>query len=302
MTLSRRSLLGASVIAVVAVALAAAAASPGVSAAPTWIVFSAHPDGAGAPQLFRVETTGAGLEQITKGALPAVAPSFSLVGTRIVFSRLGSGIFTVNLDGTGLQRLTANARDTYPVWSPNGKRIAFIRQHRGEWRVFTMSASGHEQQRLLKAPPAGRPSWTANGAAILIPSGGDLVKIDSQTGRVLKYFGMTLDIQTAQTLTVSPDRRTAAFVGPRRSTGPPDCGEGRCQQFGLYVAGIPKPHRPRLVVGDTGAAGWSPDGKRLAFVSKGTLTLRVLSSGAETMITTGPHVADGDAPPAWQLH
>lgn len=126
------------------------------------------------------------------------------------------------------------------------------------------------------------------------------MKIDAQTGRVLKRFGLTLDIQIAQTATVSPDARTLAYVGPRLSTGPPDCGEGRCPQFGLYLAGIPPPHRPRRIVNDTGAAGWSPDGKSLAYIAKGTLTLRVLASGVETTIATGANVADGDAPPAWQ--
>jgi len=38
----------------------------------------------------------------------------------------------------------------------------------------------------------------------------------------------------------------------------------------------------------------------LAFISKGTLTLRVVATGVQTSISTGSHVADGDAPPAWQ--
>lgn len=291
-------ILGTSVLAL-ALGLAVVHAALGATTQ-RWIVFSAHPDGTGDQQLFRVDTTGAGLKQITTGRLPATAPAFSPVGTQIVFARLGSGIFRVNLDGTSLRRLTSNARDSQPVWSPGGKRIAFLRPYRGDWHVYTMSATGGAKRRLPQGPPAGRPSWTPNGKAILIPSAGDVVKIDPQTGKAQKYFGMTIDVQIAQTATVSPDARMLAYVGPRRSTGPPDCGEGRCPQFGLYLASLPVPHRPRRIVNDAGPAGWSPDGKSLVFVAKGALTLRVVSSGAQTMLATEPHVAAGDSPPAWQ--
>ena len=283
-----------------ALALTLAVTASGSSTAGRWIVFSAHPDGSGLSQLFRVQTDGADLRQITTGRLPATAPAFSPDGTQIVFSRLGSGIFRVNLDGTGLHRLTANVRDSQPVWSPDGARIAFLRPYRTDWHVYTMSTSGAGQRRLAQGPAAGRPSWTRDSKAILAPSGGDVVKIDSQTGKVLTRFGMTIDIQIAHAATASPDARMLAYVDPRRSTGPPDCGEGRCPQFGLYLASIPAPHRPRRIVNDTGPAGWSPDGKRLVFIATGVLTLRTVSSGAQTTIATGAHVPAGDSPPAWQ--
>lgn len=294
---ARRAILG---VAIVVLGLAAAQAIASAANTPRWIVFSAEPDGTDLPQLFRVQTTGAGLEQITTGVKPAAQPAFSHDGKRIVFARLGSGIFRSNVDGTGLHRLTSGGRDTYPVWSPDGKRIAFVRPYRTQWRLYVMSASGAGRRRLPKAPPAGRPSWTADGKGIFIPAGGDLVRIDSRSGKVLKYYGLNLDIQTAQTATLSPGARKIAFVGPRVSTGPEDCGEGPCPQYGLYLASVPVPHRPRRIVNDTGPAGWSPDGTTLVFVSRGALTLWAVNSRTRTAIATGTRVATGDAPPAWQ--
>jgi Tol biopolymer transport system component len=279
---------------------AVAQAAGGASSATRWIVFSAHPNGTGSAQLFRIEPTGEGIQQITKGRLPATSPDFSPNGNRIVFVRLGSGLFSVKPDGSGLRRLTSGKRDSYPVWSRDGKRIAFVRPYRTDWRLHVMSASGAKLLRLPQAPPAGRPTWTADGKAILIPAAGDLVRVDSRSGKVLKYYGMTLDIQTAQTATLSPNHRKIAYVGPRVSTGPNDCGEGPCPQYGLYLANVAKPHRPRRIVNDTGPAGWSPDGKSLVFVARGALTLWVVASGQRTAISTGPHVATGDASPAWQ--
>ena len=91
-----------------------------------------------------------------------------------------------------------------------------------------------------------------------------------------------------------------AYLGPRLSTGPEDCGEGPCPQFALYLARVPAPHRPRRIVNDTGAAGWSPDGKTLVYVHLDALTLRTVASGKTRTIETGTHVAVGDSPPAWQ--
>lgn len=293
-------MLGACVCAV-AVAVTAGQAASGAPSPARWIVFAAHPNGAaGESQLMRIQTNGEGLRQITTGGRPATEPAFSPDGKRIVFARLGSGIFRMNLDGTGLRRVTSGARDIYPVWSPDGKRIAFLRPFRSEWRLYVVSPTGAGERRLPQAPPAGRPTWTRNSKSILIPSAADLVQVDSLTGKIQKYLGLTLDIQTTQTATVSPDGRTVAYIGPRPSTGPADCGEGRCPQYALYTAGVPVPHRPRRLVNDTGPAGWSPDGRTLVYVHRGALTLRTVGSGATRTIATEPHIAAGDSPPAWQ--
>jgi Tol biopolymer transport system component len=287
-------------LAVLGVVMAQAAF--GAPPATLWIVFSAYPDGSTstAPQLFRIQTNGDGLQQLTTGKLPATSPAFSPNGNRIAFTRLGSGLFTLKVDGSGLHRLTSGKRDNYPVWSRDGKRIAFIRALRGQWRLHVMAASGGKPRLLRQAPPAGRPTWTPDGKAILTPASGDLVKVDSRSGKILTYYGMTLDIQTTQSATLSPNRKRVAYVGPRISTGPNDCGEGPCPQYGLYLANVPKPHAPRRIINDTGPAGWSPDGKTLVFVSRGALTLYGIASKARTAITTGTHVATGDSPPAWQ--
>jgi Tol biopolymer transport system component len=294
---ARRAVFGA---AIVVLGLAAAQAVAGAADAPRWIVFSGEPGGTALPQLFRVQTTGAGLEQITTGAKPATQPAFSPDGQRIVFARLGSGIFRTNLDGTGLRRLTSGVRDTFPVWSPDGKRIAFVRPYRAQWRVHVMSTSGAGQRRLPQAPPTGRPSWSANGKSLFIPTAAAIAKIDARTGRIQKRYAVTLDLAISQATTVSPDDRTFAFVARRPPTGPPDCGESNCPAYGLYVAPAATPGRRRRIANDTGPAGWSPDARSVIFVARGALTLEVVASGAQTKIATVGHVPSGDAPPAWQ--
>src|ERR1700710_141676 len=87
------------------------AASAGAATAPRWIVFSATSTGHINAQLYRIQASGEGLQQLTSGAYSSLAPSFSHDGKRIVFARAEIGILAMNVDGTGLRRLTKNGRD-----------------------------------------------------------------------------------------------------------------------------------------------------------------------------------------------
>jgi Tol biopolymer transport system component len=289
----RLSIVGA----LVSLGVAAAHASADVDATTRWIVFSATPKDDPTAQLFRVQTTGAGLEQITTGSGVATDPAFSPDGKRVVFARLSSGIFVINLDGGGLHRLTAGARDQFPVWSPDGKHVAFIRLYKNAWRLYVMNPSGRAERRLALAPPGGRPSWTANSKSIFIPVQGALEKVEARTGRLQKRVLVTIDLGTSHAATLSPNSRRVAFVGPRLSST--NCGDVSCTVFALYVADLPGGRRRRVAV-DTGPAGWSPDSRTLVFVYRGALSLWPVAGGTRTTITTGTNVAAGDSPPAWQ--
>lgn len=59
-------------------------------------------------------------------------------------------IFAIGTDGRGLRRLTENALwDLYPVWSPDGSRIAFLSWRAETLGVFVMSSAGGEPVVLL---------------------------------------------------------------------------------------------------------------------------------------------------------
>jgi Tol biopolymer transport system component len=293
----RSSILGALVV----LGVAAASAASGASTPVRWIVFSALPKGLPPAQLFRVQTNGTGLEQITTGTNIATSPAFSPDGQRIVFARLGLGIFVMNLDGSGLRKLSGGTRDQFPVWSPDGKHVAFLRVYKSEWRLYVMSPSGSAQRRLVLALPGGRPSWTADSKLIFIPVQGGLDKLDARDGRLQRLIPVKVDLSTSQAATVSPNSRRVAFVGPDNlKSGPPECGEVRCPGYALYLADVPAGRKRRIAIG-TGPAGWSPDSKSIVFVNRGGLALwPAAGSGTRTKITTDKDVPAGDAPPAWQ--
>lgn len=295
----RRSVL-AGLTAVAFAAVVAMVAGAVNAGPPRYIVYSGASSDA-APQLYRIQSSGGSVQQITTGANAAVAPAFSPGGQRIAFSRLGVGIFTMNPDGSGLRRVTTNGRDSYPTWAPTGGRIAFVRPVGTAWKLFVVSTSGGKPHLLHKTPPAGRPSWTKAG--LFVPSGGDLLRVDPTTGRVLKYYGANIDaIWGLNTVALAPSLSKLTFIGARTpDPGDKECGEGPCQRFALFMENLKgTKKRPQLLVKDVGPATFSPDGAQLAYVGGGQLLLRSVVSGATHTLETGTSAPTTSAPPAWQ--
>lgn len=74
----------------------------------------------------------------------AISPN----GQTIVFSYKGN-LFSVAAQGGEARQLTSNnAYDAYPVWSPDGKQIAFASTREGSFDVFIMNAQGGTPTRL----------------------------------------------------------------------------------------------------------------------------------------------------------
>jgi Tol biopolymer transport system component len=107
----------------------------------------------------------------TANSGPTLEP-VSLNG-QIAFERTVEGnadIYLMNLDRTGLQRLTDDpAIDSGPTWSPDGSRIAFTRGA-GEARdVFVMNADGSgEAQVTHTAAGEEAPAFSPDGSEIAV--------------------------------------------------------------------------------------------------------------------------------------
>ena len=72
-------------------------------------------------------------------------------------------IVVSNIDGTDTRRLTENSgSDLYPVWSPDGTRVAFLR--RSELTIYTV-ATGEWTDVAINVAPA-PPAWSPDGGSI----------------------------------------------------------------------------------------------------------------------------------------
>jgi Tol biopolymer transport system component len=115
--------------------------------------------------------------------LPAQEPSWSPDGTRIAFvgttifpeltSRFGpaqrSDIYTIRVDGTGLQRLTGSFDENYssfpsggtPTWWPDGSRLFFLSGRNEPQTTYQMNPDGSCEGRFGTpgGPQLWRPLW-----------------------------------------------------------------------------------------------------------------------------------------------
>jgi len=99
--------------------------------------------------------------QVVGGAVET-NPEASPDGRQVTFMSERDGnweVYVVNLDGSGLRRLTRHpADDALPTWSPDGRYIAFVSDRDGAWAVWVTSPDGRDQRRLfaLGGPLGGR--------------------------------------------------------------------------------------------------------------------------------------------------
>ena len=88
-------------------------------------------------------------------------------GQRMAFMTSRDGnweVYVVNLDGSGLKRLTNDgSRDGLPTWSPDGRSIAFVSDRGGSWAIWVMNADGSNQRKLFNLNGgygSGESDWT----------------------------------------------------------------------------------------------------------------------------------------------
>ena len=124
-------------------------------------------------QVAMIQADGTGFRELTTGANNNGFPSYSPDGKQIVFRTLGpegQGLRVMNLDDGSVRTLT-DGYDNFPLWSPRGDRIAFTRQHEGDFELFTIRPDGSDLQQVTSAPGnEAHCAWSPDGEWIIFSS------------------------------------------------------------------------------------------------------------------------------------
>jgi tol-pal system beta propeller repeat protein TolB len=125
-------------------------------------------DRSGDNEVYRMNSDGSDVINLTNSPQTSdYLASISPDGQKILFTvhDIDSAppeidVYVMNTDGTDRKRLTKTPDyDSSPVWSPDGKYIAFISGRSGDWALYVMTADGKFQTRISYGLAAQDVSW-----------------------------------------------------------------------------------------------------------------------------------------------
>ena len=290
-------------------------------------------------EIFSVGVDGKHRRNLSRNALDEAGPVVSPNGRRIAFTRWGgsfddprTGLWLMSSDGSGQRKVRGTERLLSRVWSPDGSRIALMRNSYDPPAGYThdVVVLGLADGQLTTIEDASEPTWAPDGRRLAFLSDPiddfragfrNLSVADADGANRRKVFTLDSGISSppvwatrgslvAVTFhgwsihvidTETGAERTVADQGWNPSWSP----DGGRIAFALYrgiaVTRVAQPRARLLVSSRHGSVTprrplWAPDGRSIAFITKHQLRVVDVASGRFRVVTQS---STGLSAPFW---
>jgi hypothetical protein len=254
-------------------ALAVVLAAPRLAAAPDAQAAVERIVFAAGGDLWLVPPTGGTSKRLTRTRARDSEPALSPDGSRLAFVRDGR-LVVARADGSGASRVAGvGAGAISPSWSPDG-RLAYEQDGR-----LAVVEPGGAPRRLDLPGTAGDPAWSPDGARIAFSAADGSGNVDVHVLTVANGQALRVTDHPAadDAPAWSPDGSRLAFVSAR--DGNPE----------VYVVGSGggEPTRVTTTPAAEASPDWSPDGTRLVFERDGRLVIAALDGSSTRSLGPG---------------